>query len=73
MQQQDVERIAKGALRELGIGDAAVTVTPDERQPDCWRIHVGGGHGPSVLKIRCGAGSTPQWIRVQIFEQFQSP
>lgn len=71
MQQQDLERIAKGALRELGIGDASVSVARDERQPDCWQIHVGGTRGPSVLKIRCGAGSTPQWIRSQIMEQLQ--
>ena len=68
MEAQDLERIAKVALRELGAGDAPVTISPDG-QPDRWRIVV-GGNDPTTLKIRAGSGTTPQYIREQIFTQF---
>jgi len=69
---QDVERIARGALRDLGVSDTAITVTAHEAQPDTWRIAIAGTHGPTILTIRGGSGSTPQWIREQVFNQFQS-
>ena len=68
MQAQDLERIAKLALRELGVGDAPVTVTADS-QPDRWRIVV-GGNDPATMTIRAGSGTTPQFVREQIFNQF---
>lgn len=68
MQAQDVERIAKIALRELGAGDAPLTVTADS-QPDRWRIVV-GGTDPATLLIRAGAGTTPQFVREQVVTQF---
>ena len=68
MEPQDLERITKVVLRELGAGDAPVSVTADG-QPDRWRIEV-GGRDPATLKIRAGSGTTPQFIREQIFNQF---
>jgi hypothetical protein len=67
--QYDVERIAHATLRELGVAGAIVTVT-SESQPGQWRIDIQGGAGPGQLRIRCGEGSTAQWVRQQIFEQY---
>jgi hypothetical protein len=69
LEQQDVERIARAALKDLGAFGVVVTVAP-EGQPGHWRIDIHGGHGPARLKIKCGQGSTPQWVRDQIFEQY---
>jgi hypothetical protein len=70
MDSQDLERIARHALRELGAGDVPVTITPDSRT-DRWRVEVGGAV-QATLSIRAGAGTSPQFIRDQIFEQFSS-
>jgi hypothetical protein len=67
--QQDVERIARKALRDLGVTPAALTVVPLGTQAGLWRIEFGGDQ---PLKIKCGQGSSPQWVRDQIFEQFLS-
>ena len=67
MNQRDLERIAKGVLRELGVTDIGMAVAPDV-QPDRWRLTV-SGH--PVLIIRCGPGTTAQFVRNQIFEQVQ--
>jgi hypothetical protein len=67
--QTDVERIAQATLRELGVVGAIVTVTSDT-QPGQWRVEIQGGHGPGCLRVRCGPGSTAQWVRQQIFEQY---
>jgi hypothetical protein len=69
---QDVERIARGALRDLGVSDAGVTVAPHETQADAWRIEVAGPNGATAITIRCGPGTTAQWVREQIFNQFQA-
>jgi hypothetical protein len=69
LQQQDVERIARKALQELGVTLTTLTVAPAEAQPGTWRIEFGDGR---VLTIKCGQGSTAQWVRTQIFEQFSS-
>ena len=69
MEQQDVERIARTALKELGVTLSTLTVVPAESQPGAWRIDFGGER---VLNIKCGQGSTAQWVRAQIFEQFLS-
>ena len=68
MDAQALERIAKHALRELGTGDVPITVTAGS-QPDRWRIDVGGST-PFTLLVRGGAGTSAQFIREQIFEQF---
>ena len=67
MQVQDLERIAKLALRELGAGDPPIQIIaePAER----WRIEV-GGREPLTMRIRAGSGTTPQFVREQIFTQF---
>lgn len=71
MDQQDVERIARAALRELGVVGVVLTIVADS-QPGQWRIDIKGGHGPGQLKIKCGQGSSPQWVRDQIFEQYNA-
>jgi hypothetical protein len=68
MQLQDLERIARTALRELGAGDPPVTITADGK-PDSWRLSVGGTN-PATLTIRAGRGTSASHIREQIFSQF---
>jgi hypothetical protein len=67
MQPQDLERIAKKALRELGVGDPPLTITADA-VPDRWRLDVGGSD-PATLTIRAGDGTTANHVREQIFNQ----
>ena len=69
MEQADVERIARATLKELGVFGATLIIAADS-QPGHWRIDIQGGHGPGHLKIRCGEGSSAQWVRNQIFEQY---
>ena len=69
VEQHDVERIARATLRELGVVGATLVIAP-EMQPGQWRIEIQGTHGPGRLRIKCGAGTTPQWVRQQIFEQY---
>jgi chromosome condensin MukBEF MukE localization factor len=69
--QQDVERIARASLKELGVFGVVLTVAADGA-PGHWRIDIQGGHGPARLKIRCGEGSSAQWVRDQIFEQYHA-
>lgn len=64
--QQDVERIARQALKELGVATSAVTVTRGDK-PDTYRVDFGGAN---VLLVRCGPGSTPQWVRSQVVDQY---
>jgi hypothetical protein len=68
MDSQALERIAKHALRELGTGDVPVTVTAAP-QPDRWRLEIGGSV-QTTMTIRAGAGTSAQFVRDQIFEQF---
>jgi hypothetical protein len=68
MKVEDLERIARLALRELGAGDVSLTITATG-QPDHWKLHVGGS-APSTLLIRAGSGTTPQFIREQVVTQF---
>jgi hypothetical protein len=37
---------------------------------DRWTVAVGGSE-PLTLSIRAGAGTSPQFVRDQIFEQFR--
>jgi len=69
LEQQDVERIARAAMKELGAHGAVLTINPDG-QAGRWRIDIRGGHGPDHIKIKCGQGSSAQWVRDQIFEQY---
>ena len=68
MQPKDLERIAKTALRELGLGDPPLTITA-EGQPDRWCLNIGGSD-PATITIRAGGGTTASHIREQIFNQF---
>lgn len=67
MEQHDVERIARATLKELGVVGVEMAVVPVEGQPGHWRIDIRGSQG---LKIKCGQGSSAQWVRDQIFEQY---
>ncbi len=69
MEQQDVERIAHATLKELGF-TGTETVAAVDGQPGQFRIDLRGAQGPDRIRIRCGAGSTAQWVRDQIFEQY---
>jgi hypothetical protein len=68
LEQAEVERIARKALKELGVNASTLTVVETASEPGVWRIDV----GDRSLKIRCGQGSTAQWVRTQIFDQFLS-
>ena len=68
MEQHDVERIARATLKELGLATADVVIAPIAGQPGHWDINISGRHEP--LKIRCGRGSSPQWVREQIFNRY---
>ena len=65
MQQQDVERIARATLKELGVASPNVTVT--EGPQGQFRVSFEGGR---QLTVKCGQGSTAQWVRSQIFDQY---
>jgi hypothetical protein len=69
MTSEDVERIAKAALRELGAGDPPLAISKLENDHDCWRILV-TGREPQTLTIRAGAGTSANFVREQIFTQF---
>jgi hypothetical protein len=70
VERQDVERIARTALKELGVsGPERAAVIADDR-PGHWRIDFDGPNGRTQLRIKGGAGTTPQWIREQIFQQY---
>jgi hypothetical protein len=70
MDQNDVDRIARMALKELGVSaPERIAVTP-EGQAGHWRIAYEGDHGPTHLTIKCGQGTTAQWVREQVFAQY---
>ena len=65
-----MERIARAALKDYGVPAADLCVEADGR-PGHWRIEIRGNpNGPGTLKVRCGEGSTAQWVRSQIVDQF---
>ena len=73
MEQHDVERIARAALKELGVMKTDLKIGPVDGQSGVWRIDIPGNlNGPGTLKIKCGPGTTPQWVREQIFNQYQA-
>ena len=55
---------AANALKELGVSASTLTVVQAPSQPGVWRIEF----DDKSLNIRCGQGSTPQWVRAQIFD-----
>ena len=67
MEQHEVERIARATLKELGVATANISVTQDQH-PGQWRVDIQGS--PTHLTVKCGEGSTPQWVRAQIFDQY---
>lgn len=67
MEQHDVERIARATFKELGVGGVEMTIVSVDGQPGHWRIDIRGSRG---IKIKCGEGSSAQWVRDQIFEQY---
>jgi hypothetical protein len=69
LEQNEVERITRATLKELGVFGVVLTIEADG-PPGHWRIDIKGGHGPGHLKIKCGAGSSAQWVRDQVFEQY---
>lgn len=72
MERQDLERIARAALKELGVPNADLTLTEDGQRPGVWCIDLRGAQGPTQLTIRCSQGTSPQFVREQVFEQFAS-
>jgi hypothetical protein len=66
---KEIERIARAVLKELGVTITSLTVTPEDGQPGTFRVDFGGA---AVLRVKCGRGSTAQWVRQQIFEQYLS-
>lgn len=71
MDERDLERIARLALRELGAADGVLRISHAEGQPDRWRLVLEGAR-PMTLTIRAGQGTSAQHVRTQIFEQFQN-
>jgi hypothetical protein len=69
VERKELERVARKALSDLGVTPSALTIVESGVQPGVWQIDFGG---QQTLKITCGEGSTPQWVRQQIFEQFLS-
>ena len=67
MEQRDVERIARAALKDLGVLPMAVIVTTVPGMPGVYHVDFGGN---TTLKVKCGEGSTAQWVRAQILEQY---
>ena len=71
MEQDDVERIARATLKELGVPKADLTIAAVQGKAGMWRIDIrGNAGGPATLNIKCGPGSSPQWVREQIFTQY---
>lgn len=64
-----MERIAHAALKELGVTPVSFSVTPVHTTPGLYEVQFGGAR---TLKVKCGPGSSAQWIRDQVFEQYQA-
>ena len=68
MNQDDVERIARTALKDLGADLSKLSVQPVDGRPGQWRIDIRGAGKP--MTITCGTGSSAQWVREQICEKY---
>jgi hypothetical protein len=66
VEQHELERIVRMTLKDLGV-TTGISVTQDEH-PGQWRVAIEATH--HLLKIKCGQGSTAQWVRAQILEQY---
>ena len=62
-----MERIARATLKDLGVTTPNITVVQDLK-PGQWRVEIQGAR--QQLRIKCGQGSTAQWVRAQILEQY---
>jgi len=67
--QSDIERIARATLREFGVANPVVNVSPASK-PGEWRIEIQAEGRSGQLRIRCSEGSTAQWVHQQIFDQY---
>ena len=72
MEQQDVERIARATLKDLGVFGAELTVARLDGHPGGFRIDIRRRQNTVPLSIRCGAGTSAHWVREQIFEQYRA-
>lgn len=70
VEQQDIVRIAQAALKDLGVFDADVRVAPDASLAGAFVVDFHGVRGPARLRVKCGPGSTAQWVRQQIVDQY---
>lgn len=70
VERQDVERIARAALKELGVSRPEQAVIAPDEQPGHWRIDYQDQSSSGRIRIKCGQGTTPQWVREQIFAQY---
>jgi hypothetical protein len=68
MTQDDVERIARSALKDLGANLSNFAVTPVTGRAGQFRIDIRGASKP--ILITCSAGSSPQWVRSQICDKY---
>lgn len=53
----------------MGFPHADLTLTEDAAHPGQWSLDVRGPNGANQVKIRCGAGTSPQFVREQMFQQ----
>jgi hypothetical protein len=73
VEQDELERIARATLKDLGVPRADLIVSRVENQPGHWRLDIRGTDtGARTLKIKCSPGTTAQWVREQIFNQYTS-
>jgi len=70
VERQDVERIARIALKELGVAAAERAGVTGDDQAGNWRIEYDGPNGRAQMRIKCGPGTTAQWVREQVFQQY---
>ena len=70
VERQDVERIVRTALKELGVSAPERAVVTADDPPGHWRIEFEGANGHTQLRIKGGPGTTPQWVREQVFQQY---
>jgi hypothetical protein len=66
-QRQELERLARATLKELGAPVTTLHVTPAAGQAGVWEVDFGGAR---PLRLKYGQGSSAQWVRDQIFEQY---